>query len=232
MDVTVLKREAISWNTPVDQWEKLAEDDPLADELADEAGELLGYTLLARQKREARRLRTLEQTLAEYDIRPFTPRSVRKYKEACEVNPSTLWPRVVDSVMGLSFMLAMGAMGGLFFSALLMDTMLSFYCAVTVIGGVVLGFVFANLSNPSLVRRQWKLHELAAFTEPVPEYALQTALDIKKKHPCVSFYVDVLEENRIVVDPFLVMRVHSGNVIQDYYLEVWNESAFCGEREA
>ncbi|QDU77761.1 hypothetical protein Pan97_48400 [Bremerella volcania] len=232
MNVSVLEREAITWDTPVSQWERLAGDDPLSDELAEEASELLGYTLLAKKKREARRQRTLEQTLAEYDIRPFTPESVRKYKQACEVNPSRFWPTIVESVIGLSFTLAMGALGGLFFSALLMNTMLSFYCALTVIGGVLVGIVFGCCSGAGIVQRKWRLRELASYTEPIPEYALQTALDIKKKHSGVSFYVDVLEENHIVVDPFLVMRVQSGNVIQDCYIEVWNESAFCGEREA
>ncbi|WDI45050.1 hypothetical protein [Bremerella sp. P1] len=230
MNVSVLERQTITWDTPVSQWERLGDDDPLSDELAQEASELLGYTLLAKKKREARRQTTLEQTMAEYDIRPFTPESVRKYKQACEIKPSMFWPTVVESVLGLTFTVILGAMGGLFFSALLMNTMVSYYCALTIVGGVVVGILFTYFSSP-LVRREWRMLELASYPEPVPEYALQTALDIKKKHPGVSFYVDVLEEKSVVVDPFLVMRVQSGNMIQDYYIEVWNESAFSGQRE-
>jgi len=232
MNVSVLEREAITWDTPLEHWDVPAGDDALSDELAEEACDVLGYTTLAKKKRESRRHRSLEQTLAEYDIRPFTAASVRKYKQACEVNPSRFWPTIVESVIGLSCILMMGALGTLFGGALLMETMMSFYSALIIVGGFVVITLVSFLSGQGLVQRQWKMRELASYDEPVPEFALQTALDIKKKHPEVSFYVCVLEENRIVVDPFLVMRVHNGNVIHDYYIEVWNESAFTGQREA
>lgn len=74
-------------------------------------------------------------------------------------------------------------------------------------------------------------HVKGAYTQPVPEFALQTACDLKEKLPHLEFFVEELvrktERTRKPMDPFLVVRDSSGT---NYYLEVWNEPGYKHER--
>jgi len=70
---------------------------------------------------------------------------------------------------------------------------------------------------------------------PVPEFVLQTALDVKKIDPSCVLYVDQLiaipaertKREPISLDPFLVAVTQDG---QEHYLEVWNEPGFKQQR--
>lgn len=76
--------------------------------------------------------------------------------------------------------------------------------------------------------KDWKSCKLAEYEDPVPAFALQTALRIKKAffaHACTApvFYVDYFGQR----DPFL--RVVAGG--ESYVVEVWDEARFDAKRE-
>lgn len=203
--------------------------DQLAGDLADEAFQVLGY---ATAEAKARRQQALQKTLAELDVRPFTSASVETYKRSCEVPPNRLATTLVNFAAGIGLVAAIVCLPILVVSAVTLNSSLSFYLALVVLAGGGCLIVSAAIGDRYVTERTWMMYDLAHYTEPVPEFALQTALDIKKRHPEVSFYICSLEENRMVLDPFLVMRIPDGGWHRDYYLEVWNEPRFSGEREA
>lgn len=223
MSVSILERKPFACDAVADRAELLAED------LADEAYQLLGY---ATSQAKARQQQALQKTLAELDIRPFSSESVEKYKRSCEVPPNRLVTTVVSGAAGIGLVAAIVCLPILVVSAVTFNASLSFYLALAVLVGG--GFLIASaaIGERYVIERTWMMYDLAHYAEPVPEFALQTAIDIKKRHPDVNFYICSLEENRMVLDPFLVMRVPDGNWHQDFYLEVWNEPRFSGEREA
>ena len=78
---------------------------------------------------------------------------------------------------------------------------------------------------------KWRRITLSSYGKPVPEFALQTAVDIAEHTGTseVDFYIDQLVVNERTLDPFLVVRCKKDTT--DYYLEVWNEPKFKQERE-
>lgn len=82
----------------------------------------------------------------------------------------------------------------------------------------------------------WRLTPLKHYTQPVPEFVLQKAVEIKRELPEAEFYID-----QLAVDPFLLVSLQS---IPDYnrntpsrkldpetaaYVEVWAEPRFEAE---
>lgn len=72
----------------------------------------------------------------------------------------------------------------------------------------------------------WEVTPIAHYRQAVPDFALQTALDLKAKLPEVELFIESFEKRK-VHDPFLV-AVYGGKW---YYLEVWNEPGFKQQRE-
>ena len=78
----------------------------------------------------------------------------------------------------------------------------------------------------------WRLTELSKYTQPVPEFVLRKACDIKRELPTAIFYID-----QLAVDPFLLVSI---TPIIDFmtnqarkldpetqaYVEVWDEPKF------
>lgn len=226
MSVHLLHREVVSWDTHTE------ESDVLLGDLPSEVRDVLGYQRLLQHQHAVQELSRLEETLTRLDIRPFTQASVDAYKRKCEWLVTPLWGRLANVSFALGFVVVLVAFPSLVISALLSWAAASFFLAVAALLGTVVGISGLVLGTFRLRERKWVMHELSSYTEPVPEFALQTALDIKRINPEVEFYICSLEERRVVVDPFLVMRVKENGLRRDYYLEVWNESAFCGRREA
>lgn len=67
----------------------------------------------------------------------------------------------------------------------------------------------------------WKRSDIDGYTKPIPEYAIEKALQVKKACPAVEFEI---EEMTVVPDPFLIAVL--GNVRR--YIEVWDEPKFEG----
>jgi hypothetical protein len=81
----------------------------------------------------------------------------------------------------------------------------------------------------------WRLHALADYALPIPEFVLRKAVAIKRELPDAQFYVD-----QLAVDPFLIVCV-AGEELADWnvnrasreldtetqaYIEVWDEPKF------
>jgi hypothetical protein len=79
----------------------------------------------------------------------------------------------------------------------------------------------------------WRLTKLGNYTQPVPEFVLQKAVEIKRELPAAAFYVD-----QLAVDPFLIVSLEP---LKDWvvnapsraldpetaaYVEVWSEPKF------
>ena len=71
-------------------------------------------------------------------------------------------------------------------------------------------------SNPG-----WERKDLKKYTRPVPDFAIERALQIKELCPDVEFYVEELVDQ---VDPFLI--AHIGR--EGYYIACWEEAEFTG----
>lgn len=71
----------------------------------------------------------------------------------------------------------------------------------------------------------WEGHSLEQYGDPIPEFVLSKAIQIKKACPEVKFYVETLQGNP---DPFLVAQL-GDDYGKDYaYIEVWEEPKFEG----
>jgi hypothetical protein len=68
-------------------------------------------------------------------------------------------------------------------------------------------------------RADWRVHKLEGYSKPVPEFALKTALRIKRACPQAQFHIEELEA---VPDPFLIVSVDNTR----RYVEVWDEPRF------
>jgi hypothetical protein len=87
---------------------------------------------------------------------------------------------------------------------------------------------------------RWDRTEIKQYNEPIPEFVLNKAVQIKQAYPDVKFYVEKLNESP---DPFLIAcrtekmtyswNTGSGDntydgVKEEYYIEVWAEPKFEG----
>ena len=206
-------------------------------QLAAECKELLGYDLLNRTMETTRPCQNLVAALKELDIRPFSEKSVRKYKKRQEwfvkmhdAQAAVEWTfsrlactlggiAVLSALTWLTLSLTTGGGGWCFWLAI-----------PGAIGGLLslVAYAIARSNSSHEVHVYWSTRKLSSYSDPVPEFALQTACDIKRKCPDVDFLVDEIQCNRISLerrkdDPFLVVRDKTGH---DYYVEVWNEPKF------
>lgn len=69
---------------------------------------------------------------------------------------------------------------------------------------------------------KWGATELSGYMEPIPEFVLSKAVQIKEKLPEVKLYVHHLNQPKL--DPFLIAAF--GNEV--YFVEVWDEPKFEG----
>jgi hypothetical protein len=67
----------------------------------------------------------------------------------------------------------------------------------------------------------WEKASLSGYNQPIPEFVLAKAVEIKKANSSVEFQVEYLEK---VADPFLIAVLAH----ESYYLEVWDEPKFEG----
>lgn len=68
----------------------------------------------------------------------------------------------------------------------------------------------------------WQHTAIASYSEAIPEFVLQKAVQIKEACPTVEFYIHHLNDPK--ADPFLVASLSS----EVYYVEVWEEPGFEG----
>jgi hypothetical protein len=69
----------------------------------------------------------------------------------------------------------------------------------------------------------WSEEKLSTYSEPIPEFVLSKAIQIKKANPEVQFFVQSIEGQP---DPFLIAVL--GNSDDYAFIEVWEEPKFEG----
>lgn len=177
------------------------------------------------------------------DCRPFTSKSVKRYRQWkawCEAWRNTDWmirlraALIVIFVASILLTVVCGASAlPLYFWANVPT--LPIICSMVTLILAATGSFWLMVLNERYLRSgarrgyaSWELTSLRGYRRAVPEFVLQTALDIQEKCPAVEFFVDELRSERErVVDPFLVAKL--GN--QNFYLEVWNEPEYRQQRE-
>jgi hypothetical protein len=200
-------------------------------DVADEAVQVLGYSVGAAACR-------LERALIAAGVRPFTQKSVERYKNS-------------KTVQGFNDLAGGLAIAGFVCFALVFVASITnicaaanadhppvwwyVICAVLPVLGVGLWWCAAVAAKSPVV---WKSTAINQYKKPIPEFALATAIDVKRR--CqglgveVTLYIDEIDVDATkqqaakLRDPFLTVgTLNNPNV---YYLEVWNEPGFKRER--
>lgn len=75
----------------------------------------------------------------------------------------------------------------------------------------------------------WRDMDISEYKEPVPEFVLHKAIQVKKEMPDCRIMIEHLDESP---DPFLVIQTTMPNKYstptERYFIEVWNEPKFEG----
>lgn len=188
------------------------------DEVRLEAWRLLGYEHETRSHQ-------LEAALQKLAIAPFTPQSVARYKAA---KVSRARASFADGMFGFAWMFSVIAAGcGLagipIWTAGGPVVPLVICAGMSIASAFAIGVAWAFKDVRS--GNVWQRVKIKDYRQPVPEFALQTAVDVARACPDVVISIDELQES---ADPFLVASIGEAH----YYLEVWNEKDFKQERVA
>jgi hypothetical protein len=214
-------------------------------ELAERACQLLRYDEARKQLKRAttaQRVRErLRGSLEKHDIRPFATESVERYKAAQLaavdgpfVAAMRWWAQSYSGMVaccgGAIATLVLLIISAVFSSAACLGMSL---LTLLLAGSVLVAFAISNSIDS---RYEWVTSPLSLYRRPIPEYALQTAVDIASDCPDVQIRVDELvyippaEQRRArqrALDPLLYILLPAADSdTQRLYLEVWNEPRF------
>lgn len=210
-----------------------------SDELAATAVTRLGYRGLQSQLPTLHKEAAFGKALADLDIRPFNTESVKRYKAKMERRAMPLATRIAKSlcdILYVPFVLSLAtcatSLVGCFIAWCF--TPLGWLWAIpatsgatTIVTLLTATVAFACLEKDRLTA-VWTPIRIDEYKGLIPEFALQTALDITERCPDAKFFVEELRLEERPRDPFLVAFDGAGNA---YYLEVWNEPGFVQKRE-
>jgi len=167
------------------------------------------------------------------DIRPFTKESVDAHKAAtlAKLNPSAIRTFIDNNsppICALSLIFGTMSVVGAFCSGFFEGAYLlsAFFVFTT---GLFAWLLFCSLREPA-PQFEWSQTDLRSYQEIVPEYVLQTAIDIRREFKDAIFIVEHVASKRRSLeayDPFLICKYEG----EEYYLEVWNEPGFDQKRE-
>lgn len=217
--------------------------------LMDDASKLLQYSASAWCEDRAKVLRSnkIRRALANLSDPPFTRQSVTRYKRE-KMRRAIPWREKLSYrawvAAGIAWLMAIIAVGLAFTTGLVGNAFSLSFGA----GGIgmfafaiflaVLSFVaFPKAWGDNLVFVKtvpvWTETNMCTYHRAIPEFALQTAVDLKKEFPEAEFVIEEMQitQQRVVVmtlDPFLRIDLPDGTF---HYLEVWNEPGFRGSRE-
>lgn len=225
--------------------------DELNDSLMVSSARLLGYSLEPShlERWVAEKEEMIEKALKDLDIRPFTNESVQAYKDtvtaeerkklkptAVKVSDGAMWAFFVSAPLAVGLVLsgAVAAIWGNHEVLLYAAAAPGFTALISVIVGMSCADAVRAYDRISI---SWNGMPISRYDKRVPEFALQTACDLKEKCPEAGIYIEELRvESRPAPDPFLVVQIkhpsYDGRVAtRPYYLEVWNEPKYKQERE-
>lgn len=214
------------------------------EHLCAEAKGLLGYELSpeATQALEVKkRSREIRSALAKLAYPPFNAASVEKYKKKAARVVIPMAQRIDD----LSAACVLSGLAISCFCWFVWVCMLArFEVICWLFGWLSVVSVFSGLisfacllattvkrNNLGIadVQAHWVVIPLSLYKSPVPAFALQTAIDLKKAFPEVECMIEELQVEKMPRDPFLRIDLPDGS---SAYMEVWSEPAFHGQRMA
>jgi hypothetical protein len=159
----------------------------------------------------------LATILRSADVAPFSFRSVQRYMWHKKAKAEWVYARALlhtslimcgfwavhstikitdisDYLMYVMALLGTGGIGGIL---------------IWILGGINLDY-------------DWRTTSLKGYTKPIPQFALNYALAIRKVNPNVEFEVSELIHNKYVADPFLIAKWGR----EMAYVAVWDEPKF------
>jgi hypothetical protein len=186
-------------------------------DLPHKAADLLGYDLLWKRMES----QALKKALAETNTRPFTKESVEKYKEEITKNANRylFLDRVAHVALNASMLLISFCSG-----PAILGWFVSWKIGLTFLCGLVVSLVI-NIRLEGYTVKQpgsWQVTPLKGYAEPVPEFVLHQAVELKEALPEAGFFVHQFVQNGLVLDPFLV--ISHGN--ESCFIAVWDEPKF------
>ena len=203
-------------------------------ELAERSQKLLCYHALKRTCEQRRTTDDLVRAMSDLDIHPFDEKSVEKYKKKQAFRARRKDAQTVACAVTLGVLVA--CLATLVVSLLVWPVWACLAVGSSICGIVALGAFLTGVAcvgtiifmeeqlNFSILDVEWKMSELKYYDHPVPEFALETACNLKEKCPGAEFFVDWMDSRRVFLnDPFLVVGDRTG---KKYYIEVWNEPKF------
>ena len=217
------------------------------EDVAREAQELLGYQVpteeLVHANAENRQRHALHMAMRTLDIRPFCQKDVDRYKAKMVRRHMLMKSRaslfvwkareVFFLVFACAFVISIVVHPLAYFlgwhaSWALLSIGGSFSGLVmSLIFGVMVQHILADkLGNITLLLPKWEVESLQDYKSAVPEFVLQSAIDLKKACPEVRFFVESLQWQKVTLDPFLVVEYADLR----YHIEVWNEPGFQQKR--
>lgn len=216
----LLKRESVAAGPD-------AELNVLENAVLKEAEQRLRYGGARSAGRQLQTTQKVAKVFAAAQVQPFTEESVRRYKWRAVAKDVAKWLGIAAVGAGLvagaaAWTFAWGETAWSAVPALLTIAL----ALVTVFTGR-----FAVMDRP-----RWDTIPLDSYVQPVPTFALMTALALQRAADAnglsCGFYVDRLLGRADVrqerLDPFLVMRTEDGAL---HYIEVWDEPSFTQERK-
>lgn len=211
--------------------------------LLQEAVQVLGYrpstaadsqesdrTVAIRERadKEDKRIRSIAQleALQRVGIRPFNDRDVARYKKrklwqerdrALSQN-GVYWALICTaSVLTISiFALLSSSTVGIAIGSSL--AVFAVVLAMVTLGG------FVSVGG----EWSWVRTYIASYSQAIPTYALETAIEVKKAIPKCHIVIEHLrQDTRPKGDPFLCIELPNDQIV---YLEVWDEPNFGSQR--
>ena len=179
--------------------------------------------------------------LSKIGVRPFTPESVQKYKD--KIARRLFWsnlPRqsiAVLAVLGLlvggvgTLLACLGIGIGFLLGVSTTSTIAWVMVALPVFFFIGVGCA-ALADNINIIRGRWSQEGVDYMTlSDVPDFALQTAIDLDRCCPGCDIYIEEYQEHKETLDPFLAVYVVTEGKGEWIHLEVWNEVGFEKEYE-
>jgi len=213
------------------------------EDFADRVAHELGYTLLEKENASYfdPKQAVFHNTLLELDAAPYTPDSIAAYKKArkkeVDIDFGTIWIdssllRASSIYFVLSFLCAsivgLATIPTLLFAeppiALLLSKITVSCLATSVLACSVIIILLFCVRQPA--RYSWSSIGLQHYLNPVPDFALYKALQIREEFPQTSFKICALQEEQKTYDPFLVVAYYG----KEYYIAVWDEPSFRGTK--
>lgn len=239
----VLERKPVAYSDEV-IFDKAVELGHL--ELRSKAAQLFS---LGKYRHPEAKLQDIECTLASLQIDPYTNESVQAYKAKIDRKwwwkyaPLNIADDCIEPTMFVAAvclflfsLITAGSLLGLSIAGATLAVSWAFYlgllgCCLSSV--LVLGVIYAVLRENEVLRIKkpaWHCQIIEGYDlSKIPDFALQTAVDIRERCPGASIYVDecIISERIIserVLDPFLVI-IDQYNVNRRF-VEVWDESDF------